>query len=143
MANFKFTSHKKEIQDATDEAIETAMQEIGGQLEKFAKALAPVGTPESTGIPGYRGGTLRNSISWATNESSGGESAPIGTPDKAEVHVGTNVEYAPYQELGYRHVSGAHIPATNGGRGFLRPALQDHLDYYKKILTDNLNSVQS
>ena len=57
---------------------------------KYAKALCPVGTPESTGKKGYRGGTLRNSITF--NVDTGGENS--------YVEIGSNVEYAPYQELG-------------------------------------------
>lgn len=105
---------------AYESAKARALEAIGIKAEKYAKALAPVGTPESTGIPGYIGGTLRGDISHAY--------------DDEYAYIGTNVEYGPYQELGYNHVSGRHVPATNGGRGFLRPAVQDHVDEYKNIV---------
>ena len=58
-----------------------ALETIGLKAEGYAKRLCPVGTVESTGIKGYRGGTLRNSI---THTVSGDT-----------VSIGSNVEYAP------------------------------------------------
>ena len=68
MANdVTFTSHKEEAIKAVSEAMARALEICGGKAETYAKELAPVGTPESTGIPGYHGGTLRNSISPMNN----------------------------------------------------------------------------
>lgn len=122
--NVKLTSHKKEALAALDSAVERSLEMIGIKGEKYAKALAPVGTPESTGIPGYRGGTLRNSVSHASSENS--------------AYIGTNVEYAPYQELGFTSVAGRHIPAANGGKGYLRPAVQEHIEEYKRIVENEM-----
>ena len=58
-----------------------ALEIIGLKAEGYAKRLCPVGTVESTGIKGYRGGTLRNSITH--------------TVDGDTVSIGSNVEYAP------------------------------------------------
>lgn len=121
---FNMTSHRGEALSSMSSAKEAALNIIGIKLEKYAKALCPVGTPESTGVPGYRGGTLRNSISYAYDDES--------------VSVGTNVEYAPYQELGFTSVAGRHIPATNDGKGFLRPAITDHINEYKDIIRREL-----
>lgn len=118
--NVDFTSNKNQFIDAKDAAIERALEIIGIKAEKYAKALAPVGTPESTGKRGYRGGTLRNSISHDHDDDT--------------VYVGTNVEYAPYQELGTRYMK-----AANNGKGYLRPAVQDHLYEYKNIVQSELN----
>lgn len=75
------------------------------QVDRAAKRLCPVGTPESTGKKGYRGGRLRSSI---TNE--------IGTDAQGLVAViGTNVEYAPYVELGTSRMA---------AQPFLLPALE-------------------
>ena len=57
------------------------LETIGLKAEGYAKRLCPVGTVESTGIKGYRGGTLRNSITH--------------TVDGDVLSVGSNVEYAP------------------------------------------------
>lgn len=75
------------------------------QVHRAAVRLCPVGTPESTGKKGYRGGRLRSSI---TNE--------IGTdPDGLVAVIGTNVEYAPYVELGTSKMA---------AQPFLLPALE-------------------
>lgn len=111
---------------------------IGMKIEKFAKALCPVGTPESTGIKGYRGGTLRNSITFEV--------------DGDTLVAGSNVEYAPYVELG---TGPNFVPppewiefnATQGSgighgyvhpRPYLQPAVRDHVNTYKKIIENTL-----
>lgn len=124
----------KEVLNELEEAEERALTIIGIKAEKYAKALCPVGTPESTGKKGYRGGTLRNSITFNVNGDL--------------LMVGSNVEYAPYVELG----TGPHfVPppqwetfTTSKGSGighgyvhprpYLRPAIEDHLDEYRKIM---------
>lgn len=92
-------------------AIRLALETIGQRAEDHAKEKCPVGTPESTGIPGYMGGTLRGSITHAVQ----GDSA----------YVGTNVEYAPYVEMGTRYMA---------ARPFLRPAATEHGDEYRAII---------
>lgn len=69
------------VKDALETAKLKALTIIGMKIEKYAKALCPVGTPESTGKKGYRGGTLRNSITYRV--------------DGDQVWAGSNVEYAP------------------------------------------------
>jgi phage gpG-like protein len=115
-----------------------ALEIIGQNAEKFAKAICPVGTVESTGKKGYRGGTLKGSITHnATDES---------------VEIGTDVEYAPYVELG----TGPHfqappdweqfdVPTPSGvghsyvhPRPYLRPAIEEHLAEYKDIIKQEL-----
>ena len=75
MSNFKFKSHKDEVLDELDSALEVALEEIGLTAEGFAKKKCPVDT-----------GRLRNSISHASTEDT--------------AYVGTNVEYAVYVEMG-------------------------------------------
>lgn len=70
-----------EVMAELSRAKERALEIIGLKAEGYAKRLCPVGTVESTGIKGYRGGTLRNSI--------------MHTVDGDTVAVGSNVEYAP------------------------------------------------
>ena len=94
------------ILKATDEAIYNALEIIGNKAADYAAALAPVDT-----------GNLKNSM---TSE--------VSMQEKA-VYVGSNVEYAPYQEFGtYK------MPAANGGTGFLKPAIMNHLDEFKNIM---------
>ena len=106
---------------------------IGLKAEGYAKKLCPVGTPESTGVPGYRGGTLRNSITHRV--------------DGKVLSVGSNVHYAPYVELG----TGPHFEPppewmqnnAERGRGvgaayvkprpYIRPAIEQHKAEYEQI----------
>lgn len=131
----------KEILEGLDNSIVKALTIIGMKAEKYAKALCPVGTPETTGVKGYRGGTLRNSIAFNVNS------------DEKYVEIGSNVEYAPYQELGTS--SNFEAPpeweqfeadkGSGGGNGirpkhFLRDAIQDHIDEYGHIIKSELGS---
>ncbi len=111
MANIKtvtIESHIDEAIQAKDEAIARALETIGLVAERYAKEYAPVDT-----------GRLRNSISHEA------------VPEEETVHIGTNVEYAPYQELGTRF---------QPGTPFLRPAIENRLDEYKQIVEEELKS---
>lgn len=133
-----------EVLEALGEAAEKIMTIIGIKAEKYAKARCPVGTPESTGIKGYRGGTLRNSITFEV-ESEG---------TSAEVAIGSNVEYAPYVELGtgpyfqtppeWEQFDTAESDGTGNAyvkpRPFLRPAIEDHISEYKSIIDSELKN---
>ena len=114
MADFTFSlsDNSDEFKYAASDAINRALEIIGGRAEDYAKGLAPVDT-----------GNLRNSL---THDVAQSEQA---------VYVGSNVEYAPYQEYGT-----IKTPAANGGAGFLRPAINTHLDEYKDILHEELQS---
>ena len=64
-------------------------------------------------------GNLRNSI---THDLDDGEPA---------AYIGTNVEYAPYVCLGTIHMN---------AQPFLKPAVNDHKDEYRKILENSLKN---
>ena len=124
-----------------NKAKHNALVAIGLTAEKYAKKNCPVDT-----------GLLRNSITYAisgyeahvkqyrrnnfkTGESKkhtykGYDGVMDGEKDEA-VYIGTNVEYAEYQELGARGV---------GGKFFLRKAATEHTPEYKKIMKDNLEN---
>lgn len=133
-------NHIKVIINAKGAAVERALEKIGILAEKYAKARCPVGTVESTGKKGYRGGTLRNSI---THEVRGDN-----------MTIGTNVEYAPFVELGtgpyftpppeWEQFSDSKGSGIGHGyvrpRPYLRPAIVDHMDEYKKALENELKS---
>lgn len=86
-------------------------------------------------------GRLRNSITWVTStgqgkaNTQGGEAAkpedykPNGEPDDDKVYIGTNVEYAPYIELG---------TVKMAARPFLKNAVMNHQKRYKEIVRDGL-----
>ena len=116
MADIKFTDNSGAVLSALDVAKARALEIIVGMAETYAKLLCPVGTPESTHKKGYMGGTLRNSIAHAM--------------DKNSAYIGTNVEYAPYVELG---------TVKMAARPYLRPACEDHADEYRMIAQNELN----
>lgn len=102
----------KEVIEAKYHAIEKALTRMGDTCAKYASGLAPVDT-----------GNLRRSIE-----------KKVALAEEA-VYVGTNVEYAIYQEYGTSKMS-----AANGGRGYLRPAVQDHVEEYKEISQEILGN---
>ena len=77
----QFTDNSAKALAELSRAKARALEIIGLKAEGYAKRMCPVGTVESTGKKGYRGGTLRNSIAH--------------TVDGDTVSVGSNVEYAP------------------------------------------------
>ena len=132
----------QEVLDSLDGKIERALTMIGIKAEKYAKNRCPVGTEETTGIKGYRGGTLRNSITFDVKVEG----------DEGTLTVGSNVEYAPYVELGtgpyfeappeWEEFDAIRGTGIGGGyvrpRPFLRPAIEDHLSMYGKIIENEL-----
>ena len=107
----KFTSHVKGVNSEVDRAFSRAAETIGGMVESYAKGLAPVDT-----------GNLRNSITHDQEDNG------------HTVVVGSNVKYAPYQELG---APNAHVPA----HPYLRPAFENHLSEYQKVVQGELNKI--
>ena len=101
----KFTSHKDEFLAETEAAIVRALERIGLRAERNAKSYCPVDT-----------GRLRNSISHATTDT--------------RAIIGTNVEYAPYVELGSSKRRTPHP--------YLKPAVALHVDEYKRIVESEL-----
>lgn len=137
MSNFKLTNNSGKLLQAVREYRDEKLEEIGQRAEDYAQRLTPVGTPESTGIAGYRGGTLRKSITHKVVDDT--------------VYVGSNVKYAPYVELG----TGIYATDGNGRKSpwvwvdkngkahytrgmepkhMLKKSIADHLDEYKKII---------
>lgn len=98
----------EEVQQGIVRAIDRALETIGLLAEGYAKRACPVDT-----------GNLRNSITHAVES---GEDA---------VYVGTNVEYAPYVEMGTRRTA---------AQPFLRPAATEHGSTYRGILKRNLEN---
>ena len=81
-------------------ALARALEKIGLVAEGYAKRLCPVDTS-----------ILRNSITHAD--------------DGEAEYIGTNVEYAPYVELG---------TSRTRAQPYLKPAVVNHSDEYKKIV---------
>lgn len=119
--NIHITSHKDEVERELDKKISQILEMWGLVGERYAKDKTPVDT-----------GRLRGSVTYATiNSHSSGQSpaeesdyATHGTPERGEVVIGTNVEYAPYVELG---------TSRQKPQPYIRPAVADHLDEYSAI----------
>lgn len=77
------------------------------RVHSAAVTRCPVGTPESTHKRGYIGGRLRSSLTWEVVREAGNLSAKVGT----------NVEYAPFVELGTRYMRAQPylVPALRAG----------------------------
>lgn len=100
----------KKVQDELKKAFDRALEKVGLTAERYAKALTPVDT-----------GNLRNSVTHT-----------VDSGNKA-TYIGTNVDYAPFIELGHHS-----YPGANGGKGFLRPAAADHGTEYRGIIEKEL-----
>ena len=102
----------KLVGEALKRAILAGLEEIGLDCEHIASENAP-----------YDTGRLSASI---THVIDAGEQA---------VYVGSNLFYAPYQELG----SSTYV-GWNGGKGFLRPAATENTERYRAIMKKHLES---
>lgn len=125
----------KAVLSALAKAKRNGLKAIGITAEAHAKKNTPVDT-----------GRLRNSIthavsgettaisSYSDNDGKQSWSYDGKAPDDKDmaVYIGTNVEYAPFIELGSRGRQGVH---------FLQKAATEHKDEYKQLLTDALKSV--
>lgn len=147
MSSIQVSSNVTSVEKATEKAMKKAARMIGGTLEGHAKELCPVDT-----------GLLRNSITFAiggeepnimtyqSNDSNKDgkqierkegqytDKAPPDEDNQITVYVGTNVEYAPYQELG--------APNRNlAARPFLRPAMENFKGEIEQILEQCLGNI--
>lgn len=96
----------EQVTQGIKSAINVALEKIGLLAEGYAQMKCPVDT-----------GNLRGSI---THEVSEGEKA---------VYIGTNVEYAPYVELG---------TSKQKAQPYLRPAATEHANQYRQVLKNTL-----
>lgn len=110
--NTEVVDNKDVFLNALPEQISRALEAIGLAAESHAKeeiTKVVYDTPESKS--GYvRTGRLRSSISHARDDNA--------------AYIGTNVEYAPYVELGTSKMK---------ERPFLRPAAANYQEEYKSL----------
>ena len=104
--SYTYTDNTDEVLAALERAKKRGLEVIGMTAEGHAKKETPVDT-----------GRLRNSISHATDDES--------------AYIGTNVEYAPYVELGARGRKGKHM---------LQRAAAEHTDEYKRLMEDSMKN---
>lgn len=86
--SFTMQDNSDKVRQELEKALQRGLTRIGMQATNYVAALTPVGTPESTGVEGYQGSRLRNSMTHNENV------------EERTVTIGTNVPYAPYVELG-------------------------------------------
>ncbi len=125
--------HSAEVAATLEEALQRGLEKCGLTAEWYAKRLCD-GFKHATG-------TLRNSITHQVD---------IGTQT---VYIGSNLEYAPYVELGtgkyypggrptpwvYQDAHGNwHYTHGNRAQPYLKPAVADHAAQYRAILEDAL-----
>lgn len=127
----RFTNNAPSVMAELQAKKERALERIGLQAEGYAIDLSPQPATER----------LRNSITHAV--------------DGDAVYIGTNVEYAPYVELGtgkyypggrptpwaYQDEKGDwHWTRGNEAQPFLKPSVADHVETYKNIIEDELKN---
>ena len=100
----KIKSHIDEVNAELNKKIALALNKVGFKAEDHVKALAPVDT-----------GRLRASITHLVDDKS--------------VTIGTNVEYAKYQEFGTSRMK---------AQPFLEPGIMNNMDEYKGIIRNEL-----
>lgn len=105
-------NNKARIQREVDAAAERAFMIIGIKASNDVARLAPVDT-----------GALKNSIDFI--------------PSKDKVIIGSNLEYAIFNEFGT-----INMPAANNGRGYFRPAIKSGMNTYKKIMQQELLNIR-
>ena len=106
MVDVNFTNNADDILRLLEKGKRNALTAIGATAETYAKKATPVDT-----------GRLRNSISHAV--------------DGEAVYIGTNVEYAPYVELGTSRAKAHHM---------LQKAATEHSAEYKRLAEDAVYS---
>lgn len=102
----QFKDNSREVKAALERAKKRGLEAIGLAAEGHAKDITPVDT-----------GRLRNSIAHATDDTS--------------AYIGTNVEYAPYVELGAQGRKPVHM---------LKRAATEHTAEYKRLMKESLEN---
>ena len=106
--SYTYKDNSKEVSDNIKAALLRGLETCGLVAEGYAKKLAPVDT-----------GNLRNSITHTVDE------------EEPATYIGTDVEYAPYQELGTINMD---------ANPFLKPAVADHANEFPKIIENELKN---
>lgn len=129
-----FNDYSDEVLEAFNEACLRALERCGLQAEGYAKDLCPVDT-----------GALRNSISHKVDEA------------EPAAYVGSNSSYSVYVECGtgrYSSTGGGtpkdswvykgddgkfHRAFPQKPQPFIKPAVADHSETYRRIIKDELS----
>ena len=135
MASVEVTDNKRDVMKEVENALRKAARMVGGSVEGHAKEACPVDTGllrnsitfciggEEPAITDYQSDTKDKDGNVTTGNYEG--SAPEDDDGEITVYVGTNVQYAPYQELG---------TANMDARPFLRPAFENNKREIEQII---------
>ena len=147
--DIKFTDNTPQLHEALEAWAERVLTIWGMKVQDYAQLLVPTGTADSTGIEGYVGGALKQSLTFAVDLA------------KKTVTIGSNLFYSVYVELGtgifaekgngrktpwvWKDFNGKWhftrgMKAANDGKGFLRPAVEDHIDELRQIAVEEANN---
>lgn len=126
-----YTTQFRTYMNLLPERVDMALEIIGGILEGHAKEYCPVSNGDIQQGGTYPGGRLRDSITHG-----------LSTEKEHHEIVGTNVEYAPFVELGHAQRPGRFVPAIGrrlvashvAARPYLRPALENHREEYWGVI---------
>ena len=102
--DIKVIDHSDAVMSELNKKIALALAKVGFRAEDHVKALAPVDT-----------GRLRASITHLVDDRS--------------VTIGTNVEYAKYQEMGTSRMK---------AQPFLEPGISNNMEEFKEIIRNEL-----
>lgn len=131
--NVEFVDNSDEVLEELEDAAMRALETCGLIAEGYAVDLAPVAEEY--------GGTLRGSITHRVDEQ------------KKTAYIGTNVEYAPYVELGtgkyypggrptpwvYQDKQGNwHYTAGQRAQPYVKPAVADHAQEYRDVIKSEM-----
>lgn len=125
--------------------MESALNEIGRRAVAHARENAPVGTPKSTGIKNYHGGTLRNSLAYKVIDSEvyiGTNATANGTPYPIYVEFGTGIFAKNGRKMPWvwRDKNGKfHFTFGIKPTHFLRNAVQDNKEEYLNVVRKYFN----
>ena len=129
-------SNREIFEKAAQQAIENAMEQCGLLAEGYAQT-------ELTKKNAVDTGALRNSMTHKVVDSS----------NEVAMYVGTDSEYGVYVEMGTgKYVKGGrqdpwafqdakgnwHMTSGMKARPYVKPAIADHVDVYKKVIKDAL-----
>lgn len=132
----EFTDNSQAILEQFRQAVLVALEKCGLTGENYAKGNLTRNQSVDTG-------NLRNSITHRVD------------PDENAAYIGTDVEYAPYVELGTgKYVPGGrptpwvyqdekgnwHITHGQRAKPYLKPAVADHAEAYRDIIEDELKN---
>lgn len=138
MSDIKINFDSERLKTLIDQRVKTALTSIGIAAQGYARqALTESGAVDT--------GTLRNSIKPVVNGNT--------------VVIGTNVEYAGYIEFGTgKYAAGGggtnkeswvyhgedgkfHRAYPQKPRPFIKPAIADHIDEYKRLVSEEMRNI--